>query len=124
MEMYITGGLGAAAFLISILLGIRGHYLQRKSMKYLISDSSLHDLFHRAFFSELAEKNEFSSSLFDKALPQIKDAAMLLCNSSAIKLPRNLNALDDIIQNEIPKMRRLASPDYTIFIDNEINGKN
>lgn len=117
-ETYITMGIGACSIILPLLLAIQRHYYSKKSVNYLLSDTSLRELFEKAFFSELAERNEFSSSLFEKMIPQIRDAGLLLCQSSKIKLPRNTNELDDIVKVEVPKMRRLASPG----IDNFKNG--
>lgn len=108
----ITIGLGSCSVVLPLLLAIQRHYYSKKSINYLLSDVSLRELFEKAFFSELAERNEFSSSLFEKMIPQIRDAGYLLCQSSKIKLPRNTNELDDLVKVEVPRMRRLASPGY------------
>ncbi|KAG7376144.1 EH domain-containing protein 1 [Phytophthora pseudosyringae] len=77
----------------------------------LLHDDSLSELFRRRYGRQLAEGDEYVLSLWKRVLPSLQVAAHTLGFSKLPKLKHSeIAALDNIVNNEIPELRRQCAP--------------
>ncbi|GBG23909.1 EH-domain containing protein, putative [Hondaea fermentalgiana] len=86
------------------------HLLQRKAAR-MTDDAYLDDLFRRVFVKELADRDQFVESLWIRVRPHVKSALQTLGIANLPRVSaRGLQAIDDIVENQVPALRREAQP--------------
>uniref|UniRef100_M4BX01 Dynamin N-terminal domain-containing protein n=1 Tax=Hyaloperonospora arabidopsidis (strain Emoy2) TaxID=559515 RepID=M4BX01_HYAAE len=77
----------------------------------LLHEDSLGELFRRRYGRQLAEGDEYVMSLWKRVLPSLQIAVHTLGFSMLPKLKNSeIAALDKIVSNEIPELRRQCAP--------------
>ncbi|KAG7383894.1 EH domain-containing protein 1 [Phytophthora boehmeriae] len=77
----------------------------------LLHEDSLGELFRRRYGRQLAEGDEYVLSLWKRVLPTLQVAAHTLGFSKLPKLKSSeIAALENIVNNEIPELRRQCAP--------------
>ena len=84
----------------------------KESERSLLSNSGLDELFQHEHVVEIAEGDEFLQSLWDrKVRPQLQIAMRTVGLSNYASVSgSNVRALNDIIDHEVPSLRKLSDP--------------
>ncbi|KAG9412968.1 EH domain-containing protein 1 [Aphanomyces cochlioides] len=104
---------GASVVALAAASGIswfnRNHLAELE--KELTSEDGLTTHFRRLYGRQLAERDEFVFSIWRRVLPSLQVALNTLGFSKLPKVkPSELNALQTIIQEDVPRLRRQAAP--------------
>jgi hypothetical protein len=77
---------------------------------YYIEGPGLDEAFRRAHYMQLAEKDEFIVQLWDRVRPKLQNCLRTLGFRSAPSARRaDIQALDEVIDIQVPKMRSFAT---------------
>ena len=99
-----------------MLLGAGGLQYQSNQLlqnlsQTLRSEAGLNDFFRLEYGRELADGDEFVLSLWKRVLPQLQLSLRTLGLDNLPKVQSNdLKMIQDLVENEIPKLRREAAP--------------
>lgn len=104
-------GLGAFTAIGAVGLQVQSNKLMRSLRDVLISDASLNDVFKLQYGREIADGDEFVLSLWKRVKPQLQLSIQTLGIDNVPKIKASdLAALDKIVRDDIPTLRRKAAP--------------
>ena len=106
----VAAGAGALCVGLATAAAAKGRAAFLALHAQLTSDAGLDELFVRLHATEVSEGDEYARSLWRRVRPQLQSA---LANLSLTELhglsPSERTALDDILQRQVPDLRRLTS---------------
>ncbi|KAE9296240.1 hypothetical protein PF008_g24054 [Phytophthora fragariae] len=106
-----AAGLSVASALASAGVVWHNSTVMAQLERDLLHEDSLGELFRRRYGRQLAEGDEYVMSLWKRVLPSLQVAAHTLGFSKLPKLKSSeIAALDNIVSNEIPALRRQCAP--------------
>ncbi|EGZ11424.1 hypothetical protein PHYSODRAFT_304910 [Phytophthora sojae] len=106
-----AAGLSVASALASAGVVWHNSTVMAQLERDLLHEDSLGELFRRRYGRQLAEGDEYVLSLWKRVLPSLQVAAHTLGFSKLPKLKSSeIAALDNIVSNEIPELRRQCAP--------------
>ncbi|KAF1792245.1 P-loop containing nucleoside triphosphate hydrolase [Phytophthora cactorum] len=106
-----AAGLSVASVLASAGVVWHNSTVMAQLERDLLHEDSLGELFRRRYGRQLAEGDEYVLSLWKRVLPSLQVAAHTLGFSMMPKLKNSeIAALDNIVSNEIPELRRQCAP--------------
>lgn len=106
-----AASVGAAVLALAAgAAAMRGRAVLNSTHAELASDVGLDGLFEKLFATEVSERDEFVRSLWRRARPSLQSAlaATHLPTMPAVSVD-DLKALDDILSQKVPELRRLTS---------------
>jgi len=110
----VCAGIGAVSVMAVGVLGLWGQHALRMLSKELLTDVGLDMLFKRCHQIEVADGDEFVGSLWRRVRPQLQHSLFTLSLAHIPKLSHaELEALNHVLQSEVPDLRRLVSPRST-----------
>lgn len=106
-----AAGLSVASVLASAGVVWHNSTVMAQLERDLLHEDSLGELFRRRYGRQLAEGDEYVLSLWKRVLPSLQVAAHTLGFNKLPKLKNSeIAALDNIVSNEIPELRRQCAP--------------
>ncbi|CAH0518534.1 unnamed protein product [Peronospora belbahrii] len=106
-----VAGLSVASVLASVGVVWHNSTVMAQLERDLLHEDSLSELFRRRYGRQLAEEDEYVLSLWKRVLPTLQVAMQTLGFSKLPKLKNSeIAAIDNIVRNEIPDLRRQCAP--------------
>lgn len=119
-DLKVTAAVASASLAVAALTGWYNSQLLRRAEADLASPDGLSASFRRSYARQIAEGDEFTASLWERVRGslELNLSAVGLANVPAVKAGE-VEDLDRILEEEIPRLRRLASPSHFGVLDDK-----
>lgn len=111
-------GMPLAALTVMASAGA-GWHTQRQMQRFasdLVEGPGLEEAFRRVYYLQLAEKNENVAQVWERVQPTLRNALKTLGIQGLGSVRRSdLQALDDILDTRVPRMRQRATKSTSLF---------
>ena len=110
-SMEQSASVGAAGVFAAALVAFQTRRALRDMVETCLSDDGMDNLFERCYVTEVSEGDESVVSMWRSVRPSLQRALRTLSLGALPRLSKaELAALDEVLQQQVPDLRRLASP--------------